>query len=536
MPSYLPSEVLITIDGNDVTRYVRPDLTSFDTQMNAGIGSCTITLRDLDQELNLVTGHEIAFSLDSMPQWGGYVSGVRRKFAFPAVDTVTRAPSAVRERVWEIRGVDFNILFDKRVLRNPVDYLHHLPTFSQSSMDGALIREALVDSKYFDIEPEFDVTTEVDDILPPYDALELAPEEFDGSWLEQGSTLRKQIEDFAAISGAVYYFTADKVLHYKPLEEVVARWGFSDFPNYDPIDIGTPGYQDATIGPREIDASQEGGPSTITNDVFIWGGSEWAGGTGQTVFARVTDDDSVDANGRWQKSENHLGEQHYKIQSNVTARGNAIVYGTPDPDVPLTGFALGERFPQWNVSLTWSGHRVPRDGVPDHLVAGQLVNIELQTFAEDAEPLQLLLPLRRLSVSFPAIPEEGDGADPPTWVEFRGSFGLQLSDPASIWRYMLRRGGANAAIRPLAVVDGTAPAAYGSVLTIEPEPATDGSTTVFTLPDGRGYIAGTLELYLSGARLRRGIEFTETDPDVGEFTLTTAPSGSDWLWVVCRIT
>jgi hypothetical protein len=86
----------------------------------------------------------------------------------------------------------------------------------------------------------------------------------------------------------------------------------------------------------------------------------------------------------------------------------------------------------------------------------------------------------------------------------------------------------------ISTVDGTNPAPYGSRLAIEPLPATDSTTTVFHLPDDRAYIAGTTEVYLTGSILRRGVDYTESDPNNGEITLVSPPDGSDWLWVVCR--
>ena len=520
----LPSEVSLTIGGVDVVRYALPGSTTFETLFNASPGACTIVLRDMDQELSFTTGDEIAMGLDGVPMWTGYVTGVRMGYFFPAVDTVTRSPSEVKERRWTLRGVDLNTLMDKRVFRNPANYLAAAPNFGRDVMDGALIREALTADKYFDIDDsEFDVTTEVDDIAPPFDPLSLA-EPGDGAWPTQGTTLRAMLEEFASITGAVYYFSPSKTLHWKPLEELEADWGFSDVPGTD------------RIGFRDIDASEEGGPSTIINDALIWGGSEWSG-TGQTVFARETDATSVGDYGRWQKAEVHFGQDYFKLQSGVDARANTIVHGTPT-GTPITGFQPGMRWPQWMVTLTWSSHRVPRSGgVPLHLVAGNLVHIDLHTFAVGASPLELLLPLRRLEISFPAIPEEGGGADPPAWVQFRGSFGLQLSDPASLWRYLLSSGFGRARVgQPMGIVSGSGPATYGSLLSIEPTPTPDSVETVFDLPDDRGYIGGTTQVYVNGAFMRVGIDYTESDPNAGEITFTTAPTTGQWVWVICRVT
>ena len=522
----IPSTVEILYDGDDITSHVMFSSAHFDMLMGGAPGTCEMTVVDRDQVMSFVTGKEIQLIIDGEYMWGGYLTSVTRKFAFPVVDT-TDVPE-VSQRLWVLRGVDYNILFDKRVFRNPSDYLHQPPNFGGDEYDGALIREALTANKYYDFSG-FDVTSEVDDVMWPFDP-EIPGENTGGdptrvgAWPEQGSPLRRLFADFIRTSGAVYYINADKVLYYKALEDVEARWGFSDDPNNAGI-TGATGYQNATIGYREIDASEDG--SVIVNDALIWGGSEWSG-SGQTVFARETNTDSVDTHGRWQMAETHFGELGFGIQSGVTARARAIVRGEPGADAD--GVLKGLRFPQWNINLTWFAHDVPRIGVAhDHLRAGDIVHILIDTFAEEQ-----ILPLRSLSISFAALTEP-DGTFTPddeiAYVVFRGTFSLQASDPYTLWRFL---SGRRATTNAVSTVDGSNPAPYGSIFSDEPEPATDGSTLVFDLPDDRGYIAGTTDVYVDGLLLRRGIDYTESDPDNGEITLVEPPESTSWVWIVCR--
>lgn len=532
----LPSTVVIRYDGTDITQYVLPATARFESLMSAAPGSFEITVRDRDQTLDFTTGRELTLEIDDQLLWGGYNFTARRTYAFPVVDTVTRAPSAVKERMWKLTGSDYNVLMDRRVLRNdanpPSSYLRQLPNFDDQTYDGELIEEALVDSKYFDIEDDFDVTSQVDNVVRPFDP-ENEGSLGEGAWLEQGSPMRAFFEDLAQFSGAVYYFAADKTLFYKALESQVARWGFSDFPNFDGVTAIPAAYQGSTIGPASLDALEDG--EVMVNDAFVWGGSEWAGGGGGTVFARETNTDAIDAHYRWQKGEVHFGERGFKLQRGVNARANVIVNGAPgsvggDPD-------RGLRFAQWTVTLAWFANDVPQiSGVRDHLHAGQIVHIEMQTFEEGGEPLEHVLPLRSLSITFPATkgPNEDDEAE--TYVRFEGTFGLQLDDPYTLWRFLMRntrRGVANAIV---AFDDGTNPAPYGSIYASTPTPDPDSSQLVFDLPGGRGYIRGTTEVYVTSARQRLGIDYTESDPDAGEIEFTTAPDGSDWIWIVCRTT
>jgi hypothetical protein len=604
----LPSTVVIRYDGTDITNDVMPAAARFETLMNAAPGSMSMTVRDKLQVYDFVTGKEITCEIDGVLMWCGFLTRVQRKFAFPAVDTT--APGQVKSRLWVLTGVDLNILFDKRILRNPLDYLHQLPGFTSEDVDGALIREMLTAEKYFDLDDgEFDLSSQIDDtdatrtyftrtngsissgaltvtvddvdVIPPFFPFHAVikddpvtggnreivkvtgltglvlnivrasqPDWYlgtptsavahgdnswfqhfaPGAWKEQGSTLRAQIEDLAQFSGAVYYFAADKTLHYHALEDEEARWGFSDRPNRNAITASPTSYQGATYGPRELDAVNDG--EILVNDALIWGGSEWAGTDGQTVFARRENAPSEAEHGRWQTAEIHFGEEGFKTQRGVDARAVVIVEGGATLTGASAGFNPGLAYNQWNVTLGWFAHDVPMiSGQRDHLIAGQLVHIELQVFEVDGFPLEQILPLRSMAISFPATKGNAE-----SWVKFDGTFGLQIGDPFTLWRYLLgvtKRGGANAIV---SAVDADKPAPYGSILSVEPIPATDSTTTVFYLPDGRGYIAGTSEMYVSpGNRLRRGIDYFESNPVGGQFIFPSAPDGSDWLWVVCRV-
>jgi hypothetical protein len=214
-----PSTVEVIYDETDITAHVMPVSAHLEMLMNAVPGQFELTIVDRQRTLNFVTGKELVVKVDGVALFGGYVTSVTRKFAFPVVRTDDL--SKVTQRLWVLRGVDYNILFDKRVLRNPTDYLHSLPNFDSSTYDGALLREALTASKYFDVPSGFDVTTEIDDVSSPFLRGSTAAE---GAWPQQGTRMRELFEDMSRFSGAVFYIGADKVFRYKALEDVEARW------------------------------------------------------------------------------------------------------------------------------------------------------------------------------------------------------------------------------------------------------------------------------------------------------------------------
>jgi len=171
--------------------------------------------------------------------------------------------------------------------------------------------------------------------------------------------------------------------------------------------------------------------------------------------------------------------------------------------------------------------------VPDHLRAGDLVHITSEVFGDGGTPLEFILPLRRLAISFPAKPDEADVA----WVKFEGTFALQLTDPFTLWRFLLSQN--TAASRNRAVissVDGSDPAPYGSIFQGALTPDPDGAETVFHLPDSRGYIAGTTQIFVDGVLMRTGVDYTESLPDQGEITFLIVLEAGSWTWITCRTT
>jgi hypothetical protein len=511
------STIQILYDDTDITRYVIFSSATFSLQAGAQPGTFEITVKDVDQVLSFVTGHELRLIVDDRTLFGGYVKSVTRKFAFPADDTVSRPTTAVKSRQFVLRGVDYNTLFDTRFTRNPADYLHLFPSFPKTSLDGDLIRDLLCGS-YLDIPAGFDTSAHVDNVVAPFDPLNLGRSGV-GLFLQPGSSWRASMDDLAQFSGAVYYLSGAKFLEYHALEDVLAPFGFSDVP--DGTDF---------IGFRDLDLTEDG--SVMANDAMIWGGSQYAG-TGKTVFAREQNGPSIAEHGRWQRAETHFGEQNYLLQDGVTARARVIVDGAPGA---VGGDdARGLRFPQWSARLTWYAKDVPGR---EHLLPGNVVTFNFWVMSEDGgvTPLIQVLPLRQLTITFPNL-DSSAGGDP--YVAFTGSFGLQLSDPYTLWTF-LRHALAKVQKVPglLATSDDTTPiATYGSLFSGPFSAAPDGSTRDFSLPNGFGYIAGTTQVYRDGKLLiPGGIDYEETDPIGGLLQFTSPPALGAILWARCYLT
>jgi hypothetical protein len=498
------SQITIRYNGVNITNRVLFESARFTSQMAAQPGMFEITCKDPNRTDSYVTGKEVTLEVDGALMFGGYVTQVSRTFALPA-DLV---PSDAR--LWVLRGIDYNILFDKRVVRNPMKYVES-PEITTLSTEGELVKTL---TTYLDIPAGFNVTSEVDDIRQWHATRHV---------FQAGGTWRDEMDMIRQFSGALYYMTPTKHLRYVALEDTFSPWGFSDTPN------GT-----STIGPRDVSATEDA--AAMINDALIWGGSELAGSEeltseegGKVVFWREQNATSISNHGRWQLGETHFGEDGYKLDpiehpttSGVRIRANRIVNG------PM-GDNTGMKDPQWQIKLTWYGRKVPSN---NHLWPGQLVNIALSTMGSPLTPM--VLPLRSVDVSFPAKNDSPGEAD----VMFTGSFGLQHSDPWQLWA--LLRGGARLRRRAQATLstfnDQAESTTYGGLGQFTAVPVPDGSITNFSLPVG-GYIAGTLQVYLDG-RLLPSLGYTsaQISPANGTFSITPAPQAGSWVHVVCRTT
>lgn len=502
---------------------------TFQTQMGGVSGRFDVYLRDDTGAYSFTTGSEIRLTVDGVEMFGGYVLMKGMTSFAEAADTSDLAN--YRLRLWHLSGPDYNVVLDKRFFRNTSDWTHSIRV--NSAVDGVVLRTAL--GSYADLS-DFDTTTMVADIATQPDTTYIV--------IQQGWELRKEFETLLNFSGAVYYVNPSKQFVWQPYESVEKRWGFSDAPNKNPITSSPATYQGATYGFASVKVTEDG--TYFANDIFMWGGTAFSP-TGGTVLARRQDattshtstssyyvDDgtvvagsSIDVHGRWQYAEQHFGDSHYATVNQAKMAAENMLLGSVGG---TEGQAKGLRYPQWQATFRWLSSHVPLlSGVPDHIRAGDLVNIELQTFSESR-----LLPLRSMTITFPDASE--DATEAGRIVAFEGTFGLQLSDSYLLWRYIQKQRIAAqqaAAVAPVtpSVTPSSGTTVYGASFVGTPTPTPNGSATLFTLPFG--YIASTLAVYVNGLVQRPGTDFTETDPAAGTFTTTSTLVSTDTITCTC---
>lgn len=514
------SSIQILYDGDDITSYVMLAQTQFSVVMAGGPGTFTLRCKDPYSVLDFVTGREIVLIVDNVRIFGGFVMQVGRTYAFPADYIPEGGISEFRNRIWEIHGVNYNILFDKRVLRDTSNYLTNGLTVPVPVYDGDIIRNTF--PNYFDLPVEMDFTTYVDNVF------EFTTDNTKNDVYQfptQGTSMRRVLDDFSFnYTGALVYIDANWNLHYEAVNTLTKRWGFSDTPNNASISSSTGGFQDATVGMRGLSSTEDA--TGMVNDAFVWGGGVWSNDPATTFFARVEDPTSIGLHNRWQYSEVHMGQAGYSVPAMVEATAQRIVNGSED--AILLGQNVGSKWPQYQLKVTWFASDVPYlDGQRDHINPGELLTFKLYVLGDDGLPLNLLLPCRSINISFPSNDADGD-----SYVQFDGYFGLQQDDPYQLWRYI--RQVATTSVNELTQIvnNESTSAIYGAEYFDSPSPATDGVTTAFTIPFP--YIAESTDVLLNGLSQRVGVDYMESDPPGGEITFLAAPLSNDSILVRCR--
>ena len=223
--------------------------TDFTQAARTGPGSFTITLKGAHNEFK--AGEEIHFEIDDLRVFGGWVTDVERGYFFSDY----AQPKTV------LHGTDYNILFDRLVIRNyPWEFANYgktgqdagpyrsWPAFKKGTLDSAMIRAVF--SRYVapDLPPEFDYTTGVDPISTP------APV---SPWVmpEAGSTLRMFMQSVSQITTGVWCIDPHMVLQYHDRGKETAPYPLTD---------GLGG-----ISSRALSVTTD--ISQMMNDVLVWG-------------------------------------------------------------------------------------------------------------------------------------------------------------------------------------------------------------------------------------------------------------------------
>ena len=292
----------------DMTRVLFSTAT-FTTQVNGAPGDFFLQVKDLGHVDAFITGSKIRLYIDEVVRFGGFLMTATRTWPFPVLDT-TDDPQTVA-RYWELRGVDWNILWQKKIVwdsGNPTSHitkLYPLGTYDDTILDDIL-------ANYTDIMTMM-AGSAIDRVgqavldIPSIMAGKGAPN--GGAPWSAGDTLRDAFHAVARATGGIFYITPAEIVTYCDADTASSVYQLSDQPS------GT------DIGYRLLKITDAG--DSLCNDAMVWGA---ALGSDQIVFSRNEDAASIAAHGRWQKAIYSAGL--YK-QASVDLVAATMVDGTP---------------------------------------------------------------------------------------------------------------------------------------------------------------------------------------------------------------
>lgn len=366
------SEIVISYDGNDITKDVAFSDASFTSMVNGQPGSCSFRVVDHHQGMSFVIGKKITVVVDGFKVWAGYLTSVGRVYGF--ADTYDRNGGT---RFLLLRGSDVNILFKKRAL--------HLDT-NPRNMDGPLYPYPTADTTvianlvnhWIDLDPEIDTTSRV----VPVGNVNIGSEPFQG--YGGANTWETAMSEIARSNGAVYYLTPEYELVYDDVDTATSAYGLSDTP--EDGDEGDPG----TVGYREFTILNDG--SNLINDALIVGAG---GGSATPVWARPIDSPSVSTHGLWQYAQNVMGVWK---QDTVNKIASSIVYGSP-------ASKRGAKDDRVSVELTTTH---------TGFLPGEKVQVYSRVYGWDD-----VVPIRKMEIGFPT----------PTDVMYRLTLSHEINQP-----------------------------------------------------------------------------------------------------------
>jgi hypothetical protein len=339
----------------DYAPHVEWATASFTAKVNGSIGDCSFQILDRSRSFTFTFGQEINLKIDGIVRWGGYILRPQRTFAMPVVPHPLTAP-----RTWQIEGVDYNVIFDKRVLH---DLAHpgRLWDYAPGTYDDTIINDIWA---FFDMEGfTKDITRVATAVL---DIPGVTSRSNGGKIASGGYTLRELFGAIARNTAAIYYCSPTKVITYCDSDAATSNYWFSDLAS----DWSAPGsfavaYRQAKI--REDSTS-------MVNDALVWGVGY---GSQVPVFSRTQDIASQNEYGLWQAGQ--FTEGIYK-QATADAVSSSMVNGSPAAH-------RGAKNPKRSVELVTFA---PVFG------AGDVVGIVNSSYAYED-----MLPIRTMTITFP---------------------------------------------------------------------------------------------------------------------------------------
>lgn len=284
----------ITLDGEDITDLVIFGTATFVARVNGQVGTAFIRYRDDGRDYVPITGKRLTCEIDGDLKWSGFAMQITKAYSFSAEDT------SIGPRVWDLYGMDDNLLFDKRIIFDPEDPEHHIDfTYDAGSWDDDIVKDIF--NNYLDLEDDaitdagvtrvaraiLDIPGVISKKGTSKTIADWESTTYTGTIASAGYTWGQAMDVIQRATGAVYYIDSltdpdHRILRYVDVETATSALGLSDTPGTDtPGPTGPP-----TLGVIDGLSIVSPGTGWIAGGLFIIinNGTDWnAYGTIDTV-------------------------------------------------------------------------------------------------------------------------------------------------------------------------------------------------------------------------------------------------------------
>lgn len=362
--------LFVRVDGADITENVHIAGARFAMQTGPNPGDFRINVRDPDKTFAFRAGQSIEADFAGFPIFDGYVMQASFGFYFPVQDVTE--PEVV-EKGWTLRGLDINILFQKRFTFNQDDPDEPIDIELPAGTSDVVYINQILDH----------LTIGDDDLTPIIQAVASPNPDERGIGISVGDEWTDDMRRVSSMTGAVWGIRSSsagrfnqsafddasfsgedsnrhRIFYYEDDTSITAPFAISDTPD----DVDSFGYSNFSW-------TDDG--TRMVNDAKVWGAGP---GSPVTKYAHVVDEGSVAEHGRWEGAE-FRGDLFR--QTSVDRYADSLVYGSPS-------HAHGPKDPSVLVKC-----RVTQPG----LLAGQKVLIINETFGDE-----IVLPLRKVETTF----------------------------------------------------------------------------------------------------------------------------------------
>jgi hypothetical protein len=299
------SVVVIRVAGNDITDDVEITSAKFTTVVNGAIGTVALRIRDDDHSHDFATGDTVTLEVDGALVWSGFLTKASKTYPFDVEDTTN--PTAT-PRYWALGGVDYNVLFNKRIIFDAAHPADHVSFhYAAGEWDDVIVNDLF--DNYLDLSGDGlsrAGVTRVDRAILDIKGVSTRG----GTVASAGFTWKQAMDVVARATGAVYYIDADKVVNYVDVDTADSDYTLTDQPS-GPNDVG---YQRFEL--------LENGTGLI-NDMLVWG---TAIGSDHVVFARAQDSTSMNEHTLMQAA---LVTSGLYKQASANLVAASVIDGTP---------------------------------------------------------------------------------------------------------------------------------------------------------------------------------------------------------------